>query len=604
MRDINNSNNEIYLPSSSREALFYLNNAQKLAKIGFYEYDIETNKIVLISSGIPNIIEDSNLHLENLNDLMIYMRDTDAKLLQEILSDYINNDNNQPVNFEHILKVRDNKLKYVSHTLIKINTKGHFKLLGMLQNITNKYHNEREILRMAYYDTLTQLLNRSGFEKNLNLSIKLAENVHNIAILFIDLDNFKTINDTMGHDAGDELLQKITRKIQNLCNDFSKKYSDNDIILSNIVPSRFGGDEFVISVPYSENFEFIEDFTYHLLGEIRSPIFIKGRQLNISASIGISCYPNDGRNFIELLKKSDTAMYNSKIKNKNTFSIFNKDMGETAENRLTIESDLIDAIKNNEIDLYYQPKLNLNTAKISSYEVLIRWNHPGKGLIYPSEFINIAEETNIIFELTDYVINKCYDDYISYFKDKNKSLSINLSTKQFGTNILTCKLFSNKDVNPKHFEFEITENILIDDFDKAKEVLDIIKQKGFKCSIDDFGSGYSSFNYIKNLPIDTIKIDKTFLQNITDDKDAAIIKTIVFMAKELKLNVVAEGVETKEQLDYLLSIGCHEVQGFLISKAVNLQSIAEGSFTTDINRVIKYIKRFHKNQQIIKNHMQ
>lgn len=410
------------------------------------------------------------------------------------------------------------------------------------------------------------------------------------------------INDTMGHNIGDKLLRHITAIILQISEKYKNEYSDNDYIFTKITPARFGGDEYVVSFPYSEDFKLVENFTTELINSINKRIKIKGHEIKPSVSVGISSFPVDGENFMTLLKKADLAMYEAKKKNKNTYSIYNKSLGESATNKLKIESELFDALKNNELILHYQPKINLFNGEIDSYESLIRWNHPTKGLLYPGQFIDIAEESDLIYEITDWVIEQCLTDHLEYFHDKNIVLAINLSAKQFTTNLLSHKIFNltSKKIDPSKFELEVTENILIDNIDQTINMLNIIKSKGFKCAIDDFGSGYSSFNYIKALPIDTLKLDKIFIDNIHDPKNRAIIKSITYLAHELNLNLVSEGIEKIEQLRYLLDIKCNYAQGFLISKGVSLDDLKTPEFKQQTNQISSYIRNYHQQKQDVK----
>lgn len=572
---------------------FYLEQTENIAKIGCYQLDAKKNSIINITAGTYSILETDDLH--DIRDLTNFMDSNDKKTFIGLLKDLYKNDNSKLKTFKHIVHLHSNNKKFISHTIKLIkNSQNEYIFFGFIQDITERYNHEREMSKKAYYDTLTNLPNRAGFEKSFNKSMMLAKDIHDIALLLIDLDDFKKINDTMGHNVGDKLLRHITDTIKKVSDEYKNSYSDYDYVFTKITPARFGGDEFVISFPYND-FTIVEEFTKALLNRINTSIRIKGNEIKPSVSIGISKFPQDGENFMTLLKKSDLAMYKSKHGTKNTYTIYSSHMSDNAAYKFKTESELFDAIKNNQLVLYYQPKMNLQTGKICGFESLIRWNHPQRGLLLPGKFITIAEESDLIFEITNWVIDQCIKDYMRYFHDKDVILAMNLSAKQFNSNLLAHKIFNltSKSLDTSKFEFEITESVLMGNIEQTISMLDIIKSKGFKCAIDDFGSGYSSFNYIKKFPIDTLKLDKAFIDNITTTKDRAIVKSVAYMAKELGLNLIIEGVEEKHQLDYIMDINCDQVQGFILSEALSLTEIASEKFKQKMSKISSYVQQYH-----------
>lgn len=421
-----------------------------------------------------------------------------------------------------------------------------------------------EIKYLAYYDALTQLPNRNGLHELFNAKIEEARrNNKKLATLFFDLDRFKSVNDLFGHTIGDQLLTEVAKRLK------------GNFIVEHIV-TRFGGDEFIIvlfDTDTSQTVQAVEKII-EILGQ---PFTLSGNEMYITPSIGVSMYPEDGADIESLIKNADIALYRAKEKGRNTYEFFTSDMNIVALKRAQLEKDLRHALQRGELELYYQPQVSLKNGKVIGMEALLRWNHPELGSISPDEFIPLAEESNLIIPIGEWVIkeaclqNKKWQQTVM----PNMRVSVNLSAIQFHQQILVKvieKILQEVDLEPQFLEIEITESIAMYNADYVISKLKKLKQLGVKISIDDFGTGYSSLSYLKQFTIDTLKIDRSF---INDLDNSGIISTIIAMAKYLNLNVIAEGVETVEQIHFLKKKLCDEVQGYYFSKPLPAREIEE-----------------------------
>ena len=446
----------------------------------------------------------------------------------------------------------------------------------------NLKQSQDQINYLAYHDSLTALPNRIMFKKYLKRSIFSAKRNNTLmALLFLDMDKFKHVNDTMGHYAGDMLLQSFSDRLVKYLR-IDDKISCTEPTLSGEAPrntvARVGGDEFLILLPNLVNTNSPAIVATRILDMLKIPFSINNNEFYIGASIGISLFPADGIDDEVLIKNADIAMYHAKEQGRNNFKYFNESMNIAAIERMSLEIELRQAIKNNEFVLYYQPKVNINTGAIEGVEALIRWQHPKKGLVPPDSFIPVAEETGLIVPIGEWVIKEAIRQLKEWQNNGlDLAVSVNISSIQL-KNLELSRLIKNNLIQyhcpAEKFEIEITESSIMDDPVQATALLNEIKDLGIQISMDDFGTGYSSFSYLRNLPIDILKIDRTFVQDITVDRDdAAIISAIIVMAHTLNLTVIAEGVETREQLGFLQEQQCDVIQGYLISKPVPANEI-------------------------------
>ncbi len=457
---------------------------------------------------------------------------------------------------------------WVTITAIKDNRGEIVNYIGHYHDITERKEAEEQIRKLAFYDPLTSLPNRRLFLERLEDELEIAhlENKQG-ALLFLDLDHFKNLNDSLGHPVGDALLVEVSRRLR-------ENIGKGETI------ARIGGDEFVVLLPnIAPIVELSEERAEQLANRIRiaitEPFYIHGHEYHISVSVGISLFPEKNQNSADILKRADTAMYRAKQDGRNSVCFFKQEMQISADKRLAIEKDLRHAIRQNELFLVYQPMIDWE-GNIIGAEVLLRWQHEKIGLIPPGDFIPIAEDTGLIFDISQWVLNtacsqlRVWMDEDQVLSDQLLCISINLSPKEFNQNSFeekVLKIVRKFDIPPNRIEFEITERLIISNLDNTIEKMLKMKQHGFRFSVDDFGTGYSSLAYLKELPINRLKIDRSFIRDITEDRnDATIVETIISMSHHLGLEVVAEGVETPEQHFFLSQHACDIFQGYYFSK--------------------------------------
>jgi diguanylate cyclase (GGDEF)-like protein/PAS domain S-box-containing protein len=435
-------------------------------------------------------------------------------------------------------------------------------LIAYLTDITERKMAEERIHHLAYYDALTGLPNRSLLTKLVDQALMVAQrNKAHGCVLFIDLNRFKMINDTLGRSIGDELLCEVARR-------FRTVLRDQDLV------ARLGGDEFAVGLfDIGQHFE-ASMVAQKLLGTLNTPIIIDGHDLRVGGSVGISVYPQDGHDAETLLRLADIAMYRAKQEGGaegDHVAFYSQDMNQGMQERMRIETGLRHALGNGELLLHYQPKFSIDTGKIIGAEALVRWRHPQRGLVPPAEFIPLAEATGLVVQVGEWVLEAaCAQAQV--WKDAGLPpirLAVNVSAREFTSALpgRVSETLKRYGLEPSWLELEITESTLMHNIDRVIGIMDRITALGVTLSLDDFGTGYSSLSYLKRFPIDTLKIDRSFTIGIPGDvNDCAIANTIISIAQQLKHKVIAEGVETVEQLAFLKNSGCDEVQGYLFSR--------------------------------------
>lgn len=508
---------------------------------------------------------------KNFDDMLYLLRDQDGKSCNISLDMVLNKGIKLEFESVSIIVSKDGKEYFISGNITPVwnEVDEIVGTVSAIKDITELKRNEKKIYNMEYFDSITGLPNKMLFLDRLNVGLANARrNCTKLAVIVLDLDNFKTINDTLSHAFGDRILMQIAEKIKGLLR-------EADTV------ARFGGDEFIILQPGLKDITDITRVADRILENFRSPWILEGREYYITASMGIAIYPNDGQDESTLVKNADIAMYRAKDKGKNNYELFMESMNRRIIDKLNLENALRHAIEKEDFVLYYQPQIDIATGEIISVEALIRWNREGVGLVQPLEFIPVAEESSLIIPLGEWVLKTACMQNVKWISSGYKPLmmAVNLSAKQFQQRDLVemiDRILHETGMEPTLLELEITESTAMQDIDFTVEVLKKLREKGIRISLDDFGTGYSSLKYLKILPLDTLKIDKSFIHDIAlNSNEEGIAKSVIGIAHRMNLMVVAEGVETNDQLEFLKAHMCDKVQGYLLSKPLPSDQIGE-----------------------------
>jgi diguanylate cyclase (GGDEF)-like protein/PAS domain S-box-containing protein len=472
---------------------------------------------------------------------------------------------------EHRIARRNGEVRYIlaRARVIKDDSGRIIKRYGVNQDITERKCAVEEIQYLATHDSLTGLPNRAMFSQLLNHAIQAAQRYHRqFAVLFIDLDRFKIINDTLGHKAGDQLLQEIATRLK-------QPLRAVDVV------ARLGGDEFVILIEEVSDSSQVATVAHKILTSIIKPVTLMGQECRITASVGICMYPKDAEDEQSLMKNADIAMYFAKEEGKNNYQFYSEDIQSKSLEHLSIETNLRFALERNELSLHYQAKVDFKTNAITGVEALLRWQNPYLGSITPTQFIPVAEETGLIVPIGKWVLKTACAQNIAWQKQGLPAvcMAINLSLRQLTDDNLIDDIktaLNDSGMAPNLLELEITESMVMYNPARMVSILGKIKSMGVRLAIDDFGTGYASLAHIKRFPVDTLKVDRSFIRNIPQDaEDRAITEAIIAMGKALSLTVVAEGVETEEQMNFLKEHSCDEMQGFYFSKPIMPEQFAD-----------------------------
>ncbi len=479
--------------------------------------------------------------------------------------------------------------RYFEVTLFPIENRGTHNLSGTLpimgiygtaRDITERKEAEEFINFQAYHDLLTRLPNRTLFKDRLNLAIAQARRSKQmLAVMFLDLDRFKVVNDSLGHAMGDRLLQAVAMRLENC-------------IRSCDTLSRFGGDEFTLLLPSINTPDDARTISKKLIKTLKDPFQLGNQEVFVGVSIGIALYPHGGDSVDQLIQNADLAMYHVKGRGKDGYQFFSESMNtHSSGNRLQMERDMRMALEKEEFKVYFQPLVASDNERIIGVEALVRWQHPERGLIYPAEFLPLAEETKLMTELNNWVLQAACREVKRWIDAGHEEirLSVNFSPSQvehpkFVQNLMDT--LTKMQFPAKNLEIELTENVVMNDLENITRKLRQLSNAGVTIAIDDFGTGYSSLNYLRRLPIHTLKVDQSFVRDLNDSQEeACIVNAIVSMAHGLKLNIVAEGVESRNQLDYLKSLGCQEVQGYYFGHAEPANKIFEKIYSEKHSKV-------------------
>ncbi len=564
--------------------------AQRIAKLGNWKWDL-TKSLFFGSEECWKIIgvNKNNFDINTADTLLALLHPDDKNRVISIIENALRKQ--IPFLIEHRIIRPDKTERYISlqGELVSNKNKIPICLIGTAQDITSKKKADATIHQLAYYDALTGLSNRELYKENALKALQTARHFgKKVALLYLDLDNFKRINDTLGYAAGDKLLQKISTSLQEcirasdiILNIDSKKQEQ---VAASI--SRIGGDEFTILLTSLENTNDAGKIAYRLLSHLNKPIKVENNEFYVTGSIGIAIYPEDAEDVETLLKHADTAMFHAKKKGKNNVQFYAERMNLMTIERLEIEAKLKKAFDNNEFEVFYQPQIDIQTEQIVGVEALVRWVQPESGIIQPEQFITAAEDTGLIGPIGEWVLNRACQQG-AYWQNKglsNLQIGVNVSAHQFKQQnlvYLVQKALSDSKFTPKNLNLELTESLIMDDVEENISTLQKLKQLGTSISIDDFGTGYSSMNYLKRFPLDILKIDRNFISDIKSDMNSREITTaIIVLAKSLGLTTIAEGVETKDQLSFLRAQNCNQAQGYYFSPPLSP------------DKVIKFIKNF------------
>jgi diguanylate cyclase (GGDEF)-like protein/PAS domain S-box-containing protein len=532
----------------------------------------EDTTISLANSEFANMAGYEKSEIENLKSWLHFVDEKTQRKIQnsEVIPNHTEYNPTKP-HFECTFIDKEGTRKDMLCSLADI--PGSEKSVVSLSDITELKEAERQIYHQAFHDALTSLPNRALFMEHLNMALKRAKrrDDYYFAVLYLDIDRFKLVNDSLGHSVGDQLIRAFASRIQ-------ESLRDLDIL------ARFGGDEFVILLEDIENSEFASGVANRLQQELKRPFIIENKEVFAPASFGVVLNTRDYGDPENIIRDADAAMYHAKENGKAQYKIFDKTLHKKALHLLERETDLRKAVNRDEFENHYQPIVDLQTASLVGFEALIRWNHPQLGLINPGSFISIAEETGLIIPITQLIAHQACEDLCRWQKQLQDELkltmNINLSSKHFMSPTLLDdiqEILKQTGMPPEQLKLEITETALMEDADETIRLVHRLKDLGLHLLIDDFGTGYSSLSYLQRLPIDTLKVDRSFVSRIQSEPDGNrnIVEAIISLAHRLKMMVVAEGVETEEQFAILLDMNCQFGQGYLFSKPLNKPEVDE-----------------------------
>lgn len=562
--------------AKSRENLA---DAQRLAGLSSWEWDLEQNlvywsKEIYHTFGVSE--ESVNSNSESFWNLI---HPDDREVVKDAFAAAIKAE--KPYNQDYRI-VLPNGATQIIHVQGRTEYDGDGRALrmrGTIQDITERKRTEEQIRHLAFYDSLTSLPNRMLFKEQLGQALQAARREERyVAILFLDLDNFKRVNDTLGHTIGDLLLQDVgARLAQSVRGEDS--VARNPSAQPNSTVARLGGDEFTVLLSRIAQTQDAAKVAQRILDSLALPSAVGGHELFVSASIGIAVYPFDGEEIETLLKNADAAMYQAKSDGRGRYCFYSPSMNATALEKLNLERGLRKALERGELVLYFQPMVQGTTGEVIGNEALLRWQHPERGLIPPNDFIPLAEETGLITSIGEWVIEAACKQNFEWQRAglPTVPVTVNLSSLQFHDPHLAAKvaqILKRTGLDPRYLTLELTESMLMQDSERNVTTLNELQRLGVQMAIDDFGTGFSSFNYLKRFPVDHLKIDQSFVRDITHDQgNAAIARAIIALARSLNLGVIAEGVETLEERDFLQANGSPDMQGYLFCQPQPADSI-------------------------------
>ncbi|MEP7151331.1 MAG: EAL domain-containing protein [Nitrospira sp.] len=553
---------------------FRLELAQRIARIGNWDWNPRTNRFAMSNELCRLVGIRPSEFAGTFEAFLRFVHPDDRVRVNEALQTLISH--RTPCDIDHriVLPGGTDFTVHLQAEGVREEESEELTIIGTAQDITERKQAENAIHRLAYYDSLTGLANRVLFKDRLSNALAYAQRHHlHLAALFIDLDRFKVINDTLGHTVGDLLLTHVAERLSESVrqSDSVSRHADHE---ASHALARLGGDEFTIlltSLPHPEDAGRV---ARRILDSLAHPFSIDGHEIFISASIGISIYPSDGTTVEALLKNADSAMYHAKEQGRNNCQFYSSGLNAAAAERLDLESDLRRALEREEFVVYYQPKLNIHSRQILGAEALVRWKHPKRGLVPPGVFLNAAIDTGLIRPMDEWVLREACRQVKAWERAGLPAITVsaNVSNSLFHGRTLpgtVADALRDSGLNPSQLELELTESIAMRDVEASVTMLEGLRTMGVRLSIDDFGTGYSSLSYLQRFPLSRLKIDQSFVRDLlTNENNAKITRAIIAMAHSLNLSVLAEGVETDAQLARLREEGCDEVQGYLFSRPV------------------------------------
>jgi diguanylate cyclase (GGDEF)-like protein/PAS domain S-box-containing protein len=519
----------------------------------YFETDVAGN-LVFFNDALVRLLGYPTTELNGMNN-RVYMDDPNSKKVYNAFNRvYTTGEPERGLEWEVICKSGERRYVEASISLMHDPEGGPVGFRGIARDVTERRRADERIHHLAHYDALTGLPNRTLFEDRMRQVLKRRWQGHErAALLFIDLDRFKTVNDTLGHHTGDELLKLVARRIE-------------ECVREGDTVCRPGGDEFLVLLGEVKEPTSVAHVGNKILQSVAEPYSVEGWELTVTPSIGVAIIPDDGNDIDTLTRNADTAMYHAKDHGRNNFQFFSPEMNANAEDRLAMENDLRRALERNELELYYQPIVDVKQGRVVSAEALLRWHRPDNGLVVAGEFIEVVEQSGLILPIGEWVIGEA----CRQAKAWGMNVAVNLSGLQLRQHTFAdtvARLLEESGLEPSRLELEITESVLIEDVHTNIGTIEQLYGLGVRFSIDDFGTGYSSLSYLKRFPIEHVKIDRSFIRDlVTDAGDAAIINAIIKMSASLQMSPVAEGVETDEQRDYLRDNGCTLMQGYLFGR--------------------------------------
>ncbi|MGI6655764.1 MAG: putative bifunctional diguanylate cyclase/phosphodiesterase [Desulfobulbus sp.] len=549
-----------------------LSKAQQIARLGHWELYLPTNRFQMTTNNPALFGIDDPTSFEALFARIV---EEDRPQVRRLFDQARNTGQSFSTHYRISLPNSEERIIFNQGEVVPDRSGMPDKIMGIMQDITKIKHTEDQLHYLSFYDNLTGLANMSMFRDHWHsLRPKMEQDKKKVAILFVDLDHFKQVNDTLGHQRGDRVLVTVAERLKSALRQ-TDVISRMHRTKQTPIISRMGGDKFTILAPNFLSLDHIAKLAERITMVIKQPLHLNGQDIALSASIGISVYPDDSDDIDVLLRNADTAMYAAKEKGRDNYQFFQAAMNEAAMLRFQLGNSLRRALENNEFVLYYQPQFSSTTGKMTGAEALIRWIDPQSGMVPPFRFLPFAEESGLIYPLNEWVLETaCVQTkrWVEAGLFTNCRMAINISGQNLNFKSLAARIMevlNQTGLEPRYLELELTERVIMENTEEAVDGLRQFEQMGIAIAIDDFGTGYSSLSQLQSFPLTTLKIDRSFVHNIAEaGRDLTLIESIVKIAKSFQLKVVAEGVETEEELEVLQAIGCDEIQGYLFSKPI------------------------------------